>query len=68
VSLILPRPVHTPRSGRSTRSGPVRQDQFIKKLEAVGRMATPPLQELSYVTYCPDSTRGVMRPILSTPA
>ena len=28
MSLILPRPAHKPRSGRSTRSGPVRQDRI----------------------------------------
>jgi hypothetical protein len=34
MRLILPRPVYTPRSGRSTRSGPVRQDISFKQVFA----------------------------------
>ena len=36
MSLIPPRPVYTPRSGRSTRSGPVRQDMGSGSLLAGG--------------------------------
>src|ERR1700723_3721021 len=36
MRLILPRPVCTPRSGRSTRSGPVRQDMGSGSLLAGG--------------------------------
>jgi hypothetical protein len=64
MPLALPRPVHTPRSGRSTRSGPVRQDAVIRMGGCVSRYLEMSVVHFALLFFLPLSdaveTRGTL--------